>query len=221
MNFDIAPYIDHTILKPDTTAADIEKLCKEAIQYGFAAVCVPPCFVKTAASLVIGTTVKTATVIGFPFGYNTTYAKLSEIERAIADGADELDIVHNTAIFKSGNTSYLEKEIQACIELVHKAGKKLKLIIETGLLNDEEIVNCCQIYGSTHIDFMKTSTGFAGNGGTVHAVKLMHSHLPGRIAIKASGGIRNLAFAKELITAGATRIGCSASVQIVNENKDR
>lgn len=221
MNFDIAPYIDHTILKPDTTAADIEKLCKEAIQYHFAAVCVPPCFVKAATNLLKGTTVKTATVIGFPFGYSATASKLSEIDAAIADGADELDMVHNTAMFKSGNFGYLEKEIQTCIELTHNAGKKLKLIIETGLLTDEEIVECCQIYGHTGVDFLKTSTGFAGGGGTVHAVKLMRSHLPQRIAIKASGGIRNLAFAKELIAAGATRIGCSASVQIVNENQDQ
>jgi deoxyribose-phosphate aldolase len=221
MNFDIAPYIDHTILKPDTTAAEIEKLCKEAIQYSFAAVCVPPCFVPIAHSLLKNTTVKTATVIGFPFGYNTTAAKLSEIEIAIADGTDELDMVHNTSQFKSGNFIYLEEELQACIDIAHKAGKQLKLIIETGLLTDEEIIQCCKIYNNTAVDFLKTSTGFAGGGGTVHAVKMMRSHLPERIAIKASGGIRNLAHAKELIAVGATRIGCSASVQIVNENKDQ
>lgn len=220
MNFDIAPYIDHTILKPETTAADIERLCKEAIQYGFAAVCLPPCFVKLAAGLVKNTPAKIATVIGFPFGYQNTTVKLTEIKAAIADGADELDMVHNTAMFKSGEQAYLEKEIRACIELAHSAGKKLKLIIETGLLSDEEIVQCCKLYSNTPVDFLKTSTGFAGGGGTVHAVELMRANLPATVAIKASGGIRTLAFAKELVTAGASRIGCSASVQIVHENQN-
>jgi len=219
MNFDIAPYIDHTILKPDTTGAEIERLCKEAIQYRFAAVCVPPCFVKQAAALLKHTPVKTATVIGFPFGYSTTAAKLAEINAAINDGADELDMVHNTAMLKSGQLALAEKEVVDCTHAAHAAGKSLKLIIETGLLTDKEIIQCCNAYSNTAIDFMKTSTGFAGGGGTVRAVQLMRSHLPERIAIKASGGIRNLAFAKELIDAGAARIGTSAGVQIANENQ--
>lgn len=220
MSFDIAPYIDHTILKPGVTAAEIEKLCKEAIQYGFAAVCIPPCYVKAAATLLKGTGVKTATVAGFPLGYTTTATKLAEIQTALDDGADEIDMVHNISMFKSGNITYLQNEVQACTSLVHSAGKTMKLIIETGLLTDDEIITCCQLYSETGIDFLKTSTGFTETGATIHAVQLMCRHLPAGIAIKASGGIRNLAFAKELVAAGAARIGCSAGVQIVNENKE-
>ncbi len=217
MHIDVAPYIDHTLLKPDTTAADVERLCKEAIQYGFAAVCVPPCYVKEAAALLHGTSVKTATVISFPLGYSTTATKLREIESVITEGADELDMVHNIALFKTGRHSYLEQEATACAALAHSAGKKLKLIIETGLMSDEEIETCCRLYAHTPIDFLKTSTGFSGGGGTVHAVELIRKNLPGRIAIKASGGIRTLAQAKALIEAGASRLGCSAGVQIINE----
>jgi deoxyribose-phosphate aldolase len=214
----IAAYIDHTILKPTTTAADIKKLCNEAAEQHFAAVCVPPYYVADAKKLLDGTEVKVATVIGFPFGYSAVAAKVAEIHEAIKDGADELDMVHNIAALKNGDWSYLEQEITACIAPIHKAGKVIKVIVESGVLTDEELIKCCALYAKQSIDFMKTSTGYAETGATIHAVRLMRAHLPAQIAIKASGGIRNFAFAKELVDAGATRIGCSASIQIVKES---
>lgn len=217
MSFNIAAYIDHTILKPATTTADVEKLCAEAIAGNFAAVCVPPYYIRTAKTLLEGTEVKTATVIGFPFGYSTINAKHAEITQAIADGADELDMVHNIAALKNGDWLVLKEEIKTCTEMIHRAGKKIKVIIESGMLTDEEIIKCCGTYAPYNVNFMKTSTGYADAGASVHAVQLMRSHLPEHIAIKASGGIRTFAFAKELIDAGATRIGASASVKILEE----
>ena len=220
MSLHIASYIDHTILQPAATAADIEKLCSEAATMHFAAVCVPPCYVSKAKALLSGSRVHVATVIGFPFGYNSTQSKLQEIEDAIAAGADELDMVHNITAVKNRYWPYNLNQVQAATELAHASGRIIKVIIETGLLTDEEIMKCCEIYGACNIDFMKTSTGYANAGATVHAVELMRKHLPAHIAIKASGGIRTFTFAKELIDAGASRLGCSASMQIVKESNE-
>jgi deoxyribose-phosphate aldolase len=215
----IASYIDHTILKPETTLADIKKLCAEAVSQNFAAVCVPPYFVKAAKELTNGSSVKVATVIGFPFGYSSTEAKLKEIEEAIADRADELDIVHNITALRDNNYDYLRDEIKACTELCHQHDKTVKIIVESGILDDDELLRCCELYAPLGIDYMKTSTGYAATGATVHAVALMRDNLPESIHIKASGGIRTFVFAKELVEAGATRLGCSASMQIVEESK--
>ncbi len=216
----IAPYIDHTILKPTTTAGDITQLCAEAVAYGFAAVCVPPPYVQLAAQQLWGTPVRVATVIGFPFGYSTLTAKIAEATQAIADGAHELDVVHNITALKNGAWSYLAEEIAVLTNLIHTGGAHIKVIIESGILTDEEITRCCEIYAPCNIDFLKTSTGYAEVGATLHAVQLMHQHLPPNIAIKASGGIRNFAFARQLVAAGATRLGCSASLQIVKESNE-
>lgn len=213
----IASYIDHTVLKPTTTSADIEKLCAEAVEYGFAAVCVPPYFIKLAKKLVAGSVVKVATVIGFPFGYSSTAAKLAEVKDALEDGADELDVVHNLAALKNGDWSYLDGEMYRLVEPIKEAGKAIKVIVESGLLTDEELIKCCEIYSPYGIDFMKTSTGYAEKGATLHAVQMMRRHLPESIAIKASGGIRTFDFARELVEAGADRLGCSASVAIAEE----
>jgi deoxyribose-phosphate aldolase len=213
----IASYIDHTVLKPTTLVADVEKLCNEAVENGFAAVCIPPLFVKKAKELTAGTTVKVATVIGFPFGYSAIEAKLAETVLAIVDGADELDMVINISAVKNNDWQYLAKEITSVMPVIRKKEKVIKVIIESGILTDEEIVKCCDIYGAAGIDFMKTSTGYAEKGATVHAVKLMRTHLADAIKIKASGGIKSYSFAKELIDAGADRLGCSSSIQIINE----
>lgn len=220
MAFDIARYIDHTILKPTTTKADIEKICSEAILHSFAAICVPPYFIKTAKHLLADSRVLVATVIGFPFGYNSSEAKLKEIESAIADGVDELDMVHNVAALKSGDWTYLQDEAAECITYAHKHGKHIKIIVESGVLTDDEVSKCCKLYSQLNPDFLKTSTGYAEVGATLHAVELMRAQLPPNIAIKASGGIRNFKFAKQLVDAGATRIGCSASINIVRESKE-
>ena len=209
-------FIDHTILKPSTLVADIDKLCAEAIQYHFAAVCVPPNFVKQAKALTQGTSVKVATVIGFPFGYAAVEAKIAEIVLAMVDGADELDVVANISAIKNKDFTYIANEINNIMPIIKSKGKTIKVIIESGILTDEEIIACCDIYGAAGIDYLKTSTGYAEKGATVEAVKLFRLHLPNHIQIKASGGIRDYAFAKELVDAGATRLGCSAGVAIVN-----
>jgi deoxyribose-phosphate aldolase len=204
-------------LKPTTLVADVEKLCTEAIQYHFAAVCVPPLFVKKAVELLAGTPVKVATVIGFPFGYSAIEAKVAETVLALVDGADELDLVINISALKNNDWQFLAGEINAILPIIRRAGKVIKIIIESGVLTDEEIIKCCDLYGAAGVDFMKTSTGYAEKGATVAAVQLLRKHLAEKIQIKASGGIKTYTFAKQLIDAGATRIGCSSSIQIVTE----
>lgn len=211
----ISKFIDHTLLKPTTLISDIEKLCAEAKQYHFAAVCVPPNFVTKAKSVLESTTVKVATVIGFPFGYAAVEAKIAEILLAIVDGADELDVVINISAIKNNDWVYLANEINHIMPIIRSKNKVVKIIIESGILTEAEIIRCCQIYGLAGIDFLKTSTGYAEIGATVEAVKLFRIHLPNQVQIKASGGIRDYAFARQLIDAGATRLGCSASVAIV------
>ncbi|MEY4278635.1 MAG: hypothetical protein RL377_639 [Bacteroidota bacterium] len=211
----INKYIDHTILKPTCLVSDIEKLCAEAKQYDFAAVCVPPNFVKLAKEQVAGSDVKVATVIGFPFGYSATEAKIAEIILAMVDGADELDVVANISAIKNGDWAAIADEINHIMPIIRSKGKAVKIIIESGVLTDDEIVKCCDIYGVAGIDFLKTSTGYAEKGASVEAVQLFRKHLPEAVHIKASGGIRDYATAKAMIDAGATRIGCSAGVAIV------
>lgn len=213
----IAAYIDHTVLKPTTLIADVENLCAEAKQYSFAAVCVPPLFVKKAKELTAGSNVKVATVIGFPFGYSAVEAKVAEIVLAIIDGADELDMVINISAVKNKDWQFLANEINTVMPIIRGKGKVIKMIIESGILTDEEIITCCDIYGAAGVDFMKTSTGYAEKGATVEAVQLMRKHLADTIKIKASGGIKNYNFARQLVEAGADRLGCSSSIQIVKE----
>ena len=211
----INKYIDHTVLKPTCLVSDIEKLCAEAKQYDFAAVCVPPNFVKLAKEQVVGSDVKVATVIGFPFGYSATEAKIAEIILAMVDGADELDVVANISAIKNGDWAAIADEINHIMPIIRSKGKAVKIIIESGVLTDDEIIKCCDIYGIAGIDFLKTSTGYADKGASVEAVKLFRKHLPDSVNIKASGGIRDYETAKQMIDAGATRIGCSAGVAIV------
>src|SRR5687767_3324393 len=214
---DIASFIDHTILKPTTTISDVKNLCAEAIEYGFAAVCIPPPLVKNAKAYLKGTHVKTATVIGFPFGYSNAKAKIFETQQAIEDGADEMDVVINLIALRGKAWAYLESEIKYIVQAVHKNGSLLKVIIESGILTEEEIVRCCEIYAKAGVDFVKTSTGYAEKGASLEAVQLMRQTLPSSIRIKASGGIKTYQFARELIGAGADRLGCSASVAIMKE----
>lgn len=214
---DIAPYIDHTSLKPGLLLAEVEKVCREAKHFGFAAVCIPPLFVKHAREFCAGSPVKVATVIGFPFGYCSVEAKIAEILLAIVDGADELDVVINFTAIKNNDWQLIAHEINHIMPIIRNKGRIIKTIIESGVLTRDEIIKCCDLYGAAGIDFMKTSTGYAENGATVEAVALMRRHLPDSVAIKASGGIRTFSFAKELIDAGATRIGCSSSIAIVEE----
>ena len=213
----IASYIDHTILKPTTTVDEIKKLCGEAAEFGFAAVCVPPPFVKISKELLTDTNVKIATVIGFPFGYSAIEAKVAEVVLAIIDGADELDMVINLVALKNNDWTYLASEINAVMQVISAKRKTIKIIVESGILTDDEIIKCCDLYGAAGIHYLKTSTGYAEIGASVHAVKLMRKHLADAVKIKASGGIKTLKFAEELIAAGAHRLGCSSSVAITKE----
>lgn len=213
----IAPYIDHTLLKQTATLPEIKNLCEEAAEYKFAAVCVPPLYVKKAKEFLDDSEIKVATVIGFPFGYCAIEAKVAEIVLAIVDGADELDMVVNISAIKNGDWNFIANEINTVVPIIKSKNKILKVIIESGVLTDDEIIKCCDIYGAAGVDYVKTSTGFVEKGASIHAVELIRAHLADSVKIKASGGIRSYSFAKELINAGANRIGCSASVQIVNE----
>lgn len=215
----VASYIDHTLLKATCRSSDIVQLCREAIEFNFAAVCIPPFLVKEAVDALKSSPVKTATVIGFPMGYSSIESKLSEIQTAILEGAEELDTVINLIALKNGDWLYLEKEMQCQVEMIHQKGKIIKVIVESGILSKDELIRCCHLYGRMGIDYMKTSTGYAEKGASVSDVQIMRAELPREVKIKASGGIRHYPFAKELIEAGAERLGCSSSLQIVEEEK--
>lgn len=213
----IASKIDHTILRPDVKLSEIEKLCDEAKEYRFAAVCVPPYFVKKAADFLKKSEVKVATVVGFPLGYSCTPAKVEEAKRAISDGADEIDMVMNIAALKEKNYKYVLDDMQSVATIAHQHDKVVKVIIEISLLTKEEIKKCCDLARNAGTDFVKTSTGFTGGGATLEAVRLMRASLTKKIKIKASGGIRDREAALKMIEAGADRIGTSSGIQIVKE----
>ena len=209
----IAKLIDHTLLKPAATQAQIQHLCDEARQYGFCSVCVNPCWVAFAKKALAGTDVKVCTVIGFALGATTTAAKAFEAKDAIQNGADEIDMVINMGALKSGDTQTVLQDIQAVRDVTR--GHILKVIIETSQLTDEEKVTACQLAAKAGADFVKTSTGFNGGGATVQDVALMRKSIPQAMQVKASGGVRTRADADAMIAAGATRIGTSGGVQIV------
>lgn len=208
----LASYIDHTLLKPTATKADILQICNEAKQYHFASVCVNPCWVKLCAEALKGSGVKVCTVIGFPLGANTSEIKAQEAALAIKEGASEVDMVINIGALKEGNTDYVYQDILA----VRKAseGKTLKVIIETSYLTDEEKKTVCKLCAKAGADFVKTSTGFSSAGATAEDVKLMKE--ASGIKVKASGGVRTKEDALKMIEAGASRLGASAGVKIVS-----
>lgn len=218
MTVHLAKMIDHTALKPETTKEQIVKLCNEAKEYGFFSVCVNPMWVQEASNLLKGTDVKVCTVIGFPLGANTPETKAFETKNAIDKGATEVDMVINIGALKDKNDDLVEQDIRAVVEAAH--GKALvKVIIETCLLTEEEKVRACKLAVKAGADFVKTSTGFSSLGATVEDVKLMRETVGEQVGVKASGGIRDREFALQLIEAGATRIGASASVAIVKSEK--
>ncbi|MCY7915240.1 deoxyribose-phosphate aldolase [Bacillus haynesii] len=215
MTKQIARMIDHTVLKPDTVKSEIEVLCKEARVYGFASVCVNPCWVKLCAELLKDSEVKVCTVIGFPLGATSPETKAFETKQAIADGAGEVDMVINIGALKDRDTGTVEHDIRAVTDAAD--GKALvKVIIETSLLTDEEKRLACELAVKAGADFVKTSTGFSGGGATVRDIQLMRDAVGPDIGVKASGGVRDKESALAMIEAGATRIGASAGVSIVN-----
>lgn len=213
---DLARYIDHTILKPDAKESDIIKLCREALEYKFASVCVNASNVKLADSFLHGTDVKVCTVVGFPLGATTKETKAFEAAQAIENGASEVDMVINIGALKSGKLDVVEEDIKTLAD-VCKGKALLKVIIETCLLTDEEKTIACELSKKAGANFVKTSTGFSTGGATAEDITLMRRIVGPEMGVKASGGIRNLETALKMIEAGATRIGASASISIVNE----
>ncbi len=207
--------IDHTFLKPDCKEEDIQRICSEAVQFGFAAVCIPPFYVPLAAETLADSSVAVATVIGFPMGYSCTAAKVEEIKRAINDGAEELDVVVNLCAVKSGQWNAVRNDMDAVIRATHLKGKIIKFIIETGLLTEEEVKRLCELSAGLGADYVKTSTGFNGPGASVEVVRKLRKCLPKGTKIKASGGIRTPEFAQELVEAGADRLGTSSGPLLV------
>ncbi len=211
-------YFDHTILKPEATEADVIKLCNEAKEYDFYAVCVNSCYVTLANELLKGTNVKIASVIGFPLGACSTDAKAFETEWACSEGAEEIDMVIHVGALKEGRYDYVRQDIATVVAVAHEHGADVKVILETCLLTDEEVVKACLLSREAGAAFVKTSTGFSKEGATVHHVALMKKTVGNDLQVKASGGIRDLAKTMEMIEAGADRIGASASVEIYKES---
>jgi len=214
---EVARYIDHTLLKPDATRDEILKVCEEGVRYGFASVCINPIWVREAACALRGSGVKVCTVIGFPLGANAPDTKSYEARRAVFDGASELDMVINVGALKSGDHDLVSRDIRGIVEVAHEVGYICKVIIETALLTDDEKVSACLIAREAGADFVKTSTGFSTGGATAADVALMRRAVGGQMGVKASGGVRDLKQAQEMISAGATRIGASVGVKIIQE----
>lgn len=218
MNDNLANYIDHTLLKPEATKDDIENLVQEALTHQFYSVCVHPYWVSYCHERLKDSHVKVCTVIGFPLGATTTQTKVFETTTAIEEGAAEIDMVINIGELKAGNDQAVVQDMAAVVEAA-KDKAMTKVIIETSLLSEEEIIRACQLAKKAHADFVKTSTGFSKGGATVSHIKLMRETVGEQMGVKASGGVRDRQTAKAMIEAGATRIGASSSIHIVTQIK--
>ncbi|MEJ2084652.1 MAG: deoxyribose-phosphate aldolase [Acidobacteriota bacterium] len=213
---DLASYIDHTLLSPGATGAEIDRLCEEADRYGFASVCVNPGWVARARQNLRGSKVKVCSVIGFPLGANSTEIKVLETRRALREGAREIDMVINVGRLKEGDYAFVEKDISRVVDACREVGALCKVIIEAASLSDEEKVIACQLARNAKADFVKTSTGFGAGGATAYDVALMRETVGPTMGVKASGGIKTTDDAEQMIAAGATRIGASAGISIVS-----
>ena len=217
----LAALIDHTLLRPEATRAQVKQLCEEALQWGFAAVCVHSAWIPLVAEQLRGSQVKAGCVVGFPFGANLTSAKCAEAEAAIAAGANEFDMVMNIGALRSGDLALVESDVRAVAEACHARSLRLKVILENAYLDEEQKVKACQLLPPAGADFVKTSTGFAASVATVADVRLMRKTVGPKMGVKAAGGIRTLADAVRLLEAGANRLGTSAGVAIMLEAKRR
>ena len=215
----VAGMIDHTLLKPEATRSDIEKLCREAAQFHFATVCVNPGWVALAANLLRGSGVGVCSVVGFPLGATTADVKHYETRRAIFDGATEIDMVINIGALRSGDLQTVERDIAAVVGPCREANVISKVILEVVLLNDDEKIAACTLAKAAGADFVKTSTGFASGGATAHDVALMRRVVGAEMGVKAAGGVRDYEGLKAMVAAGATRVGASAGVKIVQESQ--
>jgi deoxyribose-phosphate aldolase len=218
---ELASLIDHTLLRADATRQEIETLCREAVEYRFATVCINPVWVTLAAAMLKGSGVGVCAVVGFPLGATTADVKAHEARGAIVDGAGEIDMVMNVGALKGGDLERARRDIETVTAVSRKGGALCKVIIETALLTDDEKVSACALAKAAGADFVKTSTGFGPGGATVVDVALMRGAIGPTMGIKAAGGIRDLAAVKAMVAAGATRIGTSAGVKIVREGMER
>ena len=214
---DIAALIDHTLLKPEASRADVLRLCEEAVRFGFASVVVNPYWVSVAATAVRGSRVRVCTVVGFPLGATLPPVKIQETEEVLKLGAQEVDMVMNVGALKSGDDERVEQDVRGVVEACKRGGAVSKVILETALLTDEEVVRASCLVQRAGADFVKTSTGFGPGGATAHHVELMRLAVGPAMGVKAAGGIRSYEDVKKMVTAGATRIGASASVKILEE----
>ncbi len=217
----VAAIIDHTLLKPEATREDIRRLCAEAREFNFATVCINPCWVAFAAEALGGSNVRVCTVIGFPLGANETRTKIAEARQALSQGSNEIDMVQNIGALRSGDLELVRKEIAELADAAHSSGAILKVILETCLLTDEQKVLACRLAMEAGADFVKTSTGFSTGGATVEDVELMRRTVADSMGVKASGGIRTLPALREMVAAGANRIGTSSGVGILRDVKTR
>ncbi len=216
---ELAKYIDHTVLKAQTTEGEVKKVCEEAKEYGFFSVCINPSYIEFAKEQLKGSDVKICTVIGFPLGANTSEVKAFETIDAINKGADEVDMVINIGALKDKKYDYVQNDIKAVVDAAD-GNALVKVIIETCYLSDEEKKIVCELAKTVGTDYVKTSTGFGTGGSTPQDIKLMRETVGANIGVKASGGVRNTKDAEAVINAGASRIGASASISIVTGNKD-
>ena len=217
MKSDFGRYIDHTLLRPIGTTTDIRRLCTEALEYGMSAVCIFPSYVPLAREILKGSRVNIATVISFPFGVTFTEIKEAEMRASAAQGADEMDFVINIAALKSGEDKAVEEEMQYLTAKARTLGVTTKFIIETAYLTDDEKVRACKIANRVRPDFMKTSTGYGPSGATIEDVRLMRTNLQPEIQVKAAGGIKSYSEAQQMLRAGASRLGTSSGIKIIEE----
>jgi deoxyribose-phosphate aldolase len=218
---DIAKMIDHSLLNPALSAADLEAGCQLALEYDAASVCIMPYYLKRCAELLAGSTVKASTTIGFPHGGHCTAVKLAEARQALADGGQELDMVVNISQVLSGEWDYVRKDIQAVVEAAHDAGQKVKVIFENCYLDDDRKIALCEICGELNADWVKTSTGYGTGGATMEDLRLMRAHSPEHVQVKAAGGVRNLDKLLAVRALGVTRVGASRTRDILDECKRR
>jgi len=217
----IAKMIDHSLLNPALTDEDLERGCQLALEYNVASVCIMPYYLKRCAEILAGSTVKPGTTVGFPHGGHTTAVKVAEAKRALADGAEELDMVVNISKVLSEDWDYVRDDIRAVVEVVHAAGKKVKVIFENCYLEDGHKIKLCEICGELGADWVKTSTGYGPGGATDHDLKLMREHSPPHVQVKAAGGIRTLDRLLQVRALGVTRVGASRTVDILDECRRR
>jgi deoxyribose-phosphate aldolase len=218
---DVAKMIDHSLLNPTMTVADLEAGCRQAVEYNVASVCIMPYYLKRCAEILKGTTVRASTTIGFPHGGHCTSIKVAEARQALADGGEELDMVVNISKVLSGDWDYARQDIKAVVEAAHAAGQKVKVIFENCYLQDEQKVRLCQICGELRADWVKTSTGYGSGGATLEDLRLMRQHAPAHVQVKAAGGVRDLDKLLEVRALGVTRVGASRTAEILDECRRR